>query len=67
MWNTLLRKLGLQPRHEKSSAKHVKKHTENGGNFDGIENLNEIAAPKPVENRNDAPVYRHHTLEEELN
>lgn len=32
----------------------------------GEENLSEIAVPPPIENPDDAPLYRHHTLEEVL-
>lgn len=33
---------------------------------DTLGNLSELAAPPPIENRADSAIYRHHTLEENL-
>ncbi|KAK5020436.1 hypothetical protein LTS07_011541 [Exophiala sideris] len=33
---------------------------------DPLGNLSELAAPPPIENREDSTIYRHHTLEENL-
>ena len=57
--------------HGDSEAKKKHPHDDDDGNFgyeipDSFANLDEIAAPAPIENRDeDARVYKHRTLEEE--
>lgn len=65
-WNSLLYKFCFQREHAAAKNSTVQEHPNHHktGNFAGIENLNEMAVPLPIENPNDAAVYRHHDLEE---
>ena len=65
-WHCLLRKLKLNAQ-PNSNVKHGS--VEQVGGYDvpeSFSNLDEIAAPAPIENRDEnAEIYHHHTLEEQ--
>ena len=59
-WKILLRKLGLKSRFTSKAVHH---HTRN--DVADFSNLSEVAAPMPIENRDESALtYTHHSLEE---
>lgn len=69
MWDKILRFFGRKQRDDHVDGSAKKKHDDDGFCYclpDEYTNLDEVEAPAAIENRHeDAPIYTHHTLEEE--